>query len=53
MEEFGWLPVMTSSVRPGIFFSSTLAILAAALAAGLYPLWKVAKLEPLKGIRYT
>jgi len=52
-EEFGWLPVLTSTLKTGIFVNTTLSILASAFIAGLYPLRKVAKLEPLKGIRYT
>ncbi|MDZ7373364.1 MAG: ABC transporter permease [candidate division KSB1 bacterium] len=52
-EEFGWLPILTSSLRARVFLHSTLAIVLATFGASLYPLLKVAKLEPLKGIRYT
>jgi putative ABC transport system permease protein len=52
-EEYGWLPVMESSLDPMIFINTTLSILAISIAACFYPAYKVFKLEPLKGIRYT
>jgi ABC-type lipoprotein release transport system permease subunit len=52
-EEYGFLPIMTSTLKLHIFVNTTLSVLAAAFVASLYPLRKVAKLEPLKGIRYT
>jgi ABC-type lipoprotein release transport system permease subunit len=52
-EEYGWLPVMTSSLDPVIFVNVSLSILAISFLACLYPAYKVLRLEPLKGIRYT
>lgn len=52
-EEFGFLPLIDSSVEFSIFINTSLSILAIAFAASLYPAYKVYKLEPLKGIRYT
>jgi ABC-type lipoprotein release transport system permease subunit len=53
MEEYGWLPVMRSTVRISSFLNTTLTILGISLVAALYPLYRVLHLEPLKGIRYT
>lgn len=52
-EEYGFLPVMISSLQPGIFINTTLSILAVSVAASFYPAYKVFRLEPMKGIRYT
>jgi ABC-type lipoprotein release transport system permease subunit len=52
-EEYGFLPLITSSVQIGVFIKSTIVILVSALFAGLYPAYKVYRLEPLKGLRYT
>ncbi len=51
--EYGFLPILPSTVEPRIFINSSLSILIVSLLAILYPLWRVFKLEPLKGIRYT
>ena len=52
-EEYGFLPIMVSSLLPSMFFNTTLTIFISAIVSCLYPLYKVFKLEPLKGIRYT
>ncbi|MFA3782406.1 ABC transporter permease [Melioribacteraceae bacterium 4301-Me] len=52
-QEYGFLPRIESSLLPSMFFNTTLTILAASLISCVYPLYKVFKLEPLKGIRYT
>ena len=52
-EEFGFLPRLESSVQLSIFINSTLSILIIGLLSFLYPGFKVWRLEPLKGIRYT
>lgn len=52
-EEYGFLPVMTSTLRASSFFNTSLSILAISILSALYPAYKVYKLEPLKGIRYT
>lgn len=51
--EYGFLPRIESSLEPTIFVNHTLIILLVALFAAIYPLIKVFRLEPLKGIRYT
>lgn len=52
-EEYGFLPNLESSLRIGIFINATLSVLIISLIACLYPAYRVYKLEPLKGIRYT
>ncbi len=52
-EEYGFLPMLKSSVEPSIFIKASVECLVFTLLAALFPLWKVYKLEPLKGIRYT
>lgn len=52
-EEYGFLPRIESTLDPGIFIANSLNILIISIVASFYPLYKVFKLEPLKGIRYT
>ncbi len=52
-EEYGFLPRLESSLQPGIFFNISLSVLIISFCSSLYPAYKVYKLEPLKGIRYT
>ena len=52
-EEYGFLPVIISSLDPMIFINTTISILSISFAVCFYPAYKVFKLEPLKGIRYT
>lgn len=52
-DEFGFLPVMRSVVQLSSFVNSSLSVLVISILAALYPLRRVAKLEALKGIRYT
>ncbi|MFH0735476.1 MAG: FtsX-like permease family protein [bacterium] len=52
-EQYGFLPKMESSLLPLIFINTSIIIFIAAIISSLYPLYKVYKLEPLKGIRYT
>jgi putative ABC transport system permease protein len=52
-EEYGFLPVIVSTLDPMIFINTTLSILGISFLACFYPAYKVFKLEPLKGIRYT
>lgn len=51
--EYGFLPRIESSLNPEIFININITIVIVALLAVLIPLYKVYKLEPLKGIRYT
>ncbi len=52
-EIYGFLPMMKSTLRFSVFFNSSVIILIASFIAAIYPAYKVYKLEPLKGIRYT
>ena len=52
-EEYGFLPIIVSTLDPWIFINTTLSILGISILACFYPAYKVFKLEPLKGIRYT
>jgi len=52
-EEYGFLPRMESSVKFSIFFNTSLTIFIVTLVSIIYPAFKVFRLEPLKGIRYT
>ncbi len=52
-QEYGFAPVLASSLSFKIFVDSSLTILGISLVAAVYPLWRVLRLEPLKGIRYT
>ncbi len=52
-EEYGFIPQIVSSSSLNILLSVTLVILVIAFLSCLYPAYKVSKLEPLKGLRYT
>ncbi|MBU1097448.1 MAG: ABC transporter permease [Bacteroidetes bacterium] len=52
-EEYGFLPVMQSSINPYIIVNNTILVLTISVIACLYPMYKVYRLEPLKGIRHT
>jgi putative ABC transport system permease protein len=51
--EYGFAPVLVSSLSFKIFIDSSLTILGISIVSTIYPLWKVLRLEPLKGIRHT
>ena len=51
--EYGFLPRIESTLRLGMLFNSTIATFVISLLAALYPLMKVFRLKPLKGVRYT
>ncbi len=53
VHEWGFQPIVPSSLSPGIFITAGTIVLAISVAAAVYPLWRVSRLEPLKGIRYT
>lgn len=53
VREWGFQPIVPSSLSPGIFVTAGTIVLAISAAAAVYPLWRVARLEALKGIRYT
>jgi ABC-type lipoprotein release transport system permease subunit len=53
MEEYGFLPIIKSALKPSSFANTTLSILIISLLSTIYPLYRTFKLEPLKGIRYT
>jgi putative ABC transport system permease protein len=47
---FGW--TMTMLIEPGLIVKACAVALAAALAAGLYPSWHAARIEPADAMRY-
>ena len=51
--EYGFLPQLKSSLALSIFININLTIFVISLIACIYPLLKVYRLAPLKGIRYT
>jgi len=53
IEEYGWLPQMRSTVKLSSFVNTSFAVILLATFSVLYPLRRVARLEALKGIRYT
>ena len=53
VHEWGFQPIVPSSLSPGIFLTAGTIVLAISVVAAIYPLWRVSRLEPLKGIRYT
>lgn len=52
-EEYGFLPRLESSLKSSVFLDASLMIFVVSVLMSLYPIFKVYKLEPLKGIRYT
>ncbi len=52
-EEYGFLPRLESSLKSSVFLDASLMIFIVSVLMSLYPIFKVYKLEPLKGIRYT
>ena len=52
-EEYGFLPRLESTLNFIIFIHVSLAVVIISFLSSLYPAYKVYKLEPLKGIRYT
>ncbi len=52
-QEYGFAPTLKSSLSFKVFLDSSLTILGISIVAAVYPLWRVLRLEPLKGIRYT
>ncbi len=51
--EYGFLPRLESTLQPGVFINSTVTIFVVSLITAIYPIYKVYRLEPLKGISYT
>jgi len=52
-EDYGFLPIMKSSVKLSIFFNTSITIFIASMLSIVYPAVRVFRLEPLRGIRYT
>ncbi len=52
-EEYGFLPIMKSTLDIAIFIKISLSVFIISVLASIYPAVKTYKLEPLKGIRYT
>ncbi len=53
LQEYHFVPQLESSVRFSIFLNVSFSIIIISVLSCLYPIYKVFKLEPLKGIRYT
>ena len=53
LAEYGFLPMMRSTVSGTSFLNTSLAVLGISLIATIYPLYRTWRLEPLRGIRYT
>jgi putative ABC transport system permease protein len=53
IQEYGFLPMIKSALKPSSFANTSLSILIISLLSTIYPLYRTFKLEPLKGIRYT
>jgi ABC-type lipoprotein release transport system permease subunit len=52
-EQYGFIPMMMSTLSAGVFLRPSLIILVVSLVAFIYPGWKVLQLRAMKGIRYT
>lgn len=52
-EEYGFLPRLESSLKSSVFLDASIMIFIVSIVMSMYPILKVYKLEPLKGIRYT
>ena len=52
-EQLGIEYKLLSTVRPSVFVNSSIAVLGISLLSCLYPAYRVWKLEPLKGLRFT
>lgn len=48
---FGFEPVLPTLIDPGIFLTQTLVVLAIALVMGLYPLFRILRLDTLQAMR--
>jgi ABC-type lipoprotein release transport system permease subunit len=44
---------LLSTVRPSVFINSSVAVLLISMLACVYPAYRVWRLEPLKGLRFT
>lgn len=50
-EQFGFEPLFPTNFDPNIFINQSLIVLAMALIIGLYPLWHVTGLNPVKAMK--
>jgi ABC-type lipoprotein release transport system permease subunit len=50
-EQFGFEPIFPTIFNPAIFFNQSLIVLVMALIIGLYPLWHVKGLNPVKAMK--
>jgi putative ABC transport system permease protein len=53
IEEYGFLPILKSSLDIRSFMNTTLSVVVISLISTIYPLYRTYRLQPLKGIRYT
>lgn len=50
-EQFGFEAIFPAAFHTGIFFSQALIVLCLALVLGLYPMWYVSRIDPVKAMR--
>lgn len=50
-EKFGMEPVLPAVVEPGIFIGQALVILIITTILAIYPLWRLARMEPVQAMR--
>jgi ABC-type lipoprotein release transport system permease subunit len=50
-EQFGFEAIFPTAVEAHIFYIQALIVLSIALLVGLYPLWYVKRLDPVKAMR--
>jgi ABC-type lipoprotein release transport system permease subunit len=50
-EQFGFEAIFPTDFNPAIFLNQSLIVLAMALIIGLYPLWHVNGLNPVKAMK--
>jgi ABC-type lipoprotein release transport system permease subunit len=51
MESFGFEPVLPFSLAPSIFWWQALTVLIIAVAASVYPVWRIGRIEPVDELR--
>lgn len=53
MLEYGFEPILPFSLEPSIFYWQGLAVFIIALAASLYPLWRISRIKPVDALKTT
>ncbi|MBK9492079.1 MAG: hypothetical protein IPO07_27215 [Haliscomenobacter sp.] len=50
-EKFGFEPIFPTALNAGIFLTQSLIVLCIAFIIGLYPIWYVRSLDPVKAMK--